>query len=103
MSSEVESLIARGEYHAAARSLADDGDLEGAQALLERVWDFAAAAGMARARGDRGATLRLLLDGKDMGGASLLLAEILERRLAPELSAAAEVCERRRMWREAAQ
>ena len=102
-SSEVESLIARGEYHAAARSLADEGDLEAAQALLERVWDFPAAAAMARARGDRVATMRLLLDGKDVGGASLVLADILERSASDELSAAADLCERRRLWREAAQ
>jgi serine/threonine-protein kinase len=98
---EVEALIRAGSYAEAAARLRTRGELERAQALYERIWDFRSAAACARERGDRPTLLRLLLDAKDFAEAARVGQELLTA--APgEQTRAADVYERRRMWAEAA-
>ncbi|HZS38722.1 MAG TPA: protein kinase [Polyangia bacterium] len=98
---DVEALIAAGRYAEAAAELRRLGQLERSQALYEKIWDFRAAAEVARERGDRPALLRLLLDAKDLAEAARVGQTLLT---APpgEQSRAADVYERRRLWAEAA-
>lgn len=99
--SDPEALIAAGKYAEAAARLRQLGDLGRAQALYEKIWDFRAAAEIARERGDRPALLRLLLDARDFAEAARV-GEVLQRAAPEEQARAAEVYERRRMWAEAA-
>ena len=98
---DIETLIALGKYGEAAAEARRQGDLGRAQQLYERIWDFRAAADVARERGDKPELLRLLLDARDFGEASRL-GEALHAAAAPEQERAADVYERRRMWAEAA-
>jgi eukaryotic-like serine/threonine-protein kinase len=101
-SADIEALVAAGKHAEAAAELRRAGELERAQALYEKIWDFRAAADVARERGDRPALLRLLLDAKELAEAARVGHELLG---APpgEQARAADVYERRRMWAEAAQ
>src|SRR5262245_894716 len=101
MPDEVDTLVRDGRYAEAARELRRRGDLERAQALLEKIWDFRGAAEIARERGDRPLVLRLLLDGKAFAEAARLGQE-LHTGAPGEQTRAAEVYEKRRMWGEAA-
>src|SRR5438094_692212 len=98
---DVEALVAAGRYAEAAGELRRAGQLERAQALYEKIWDFRAAAEVARERGDRPTLLRLLLDAKDTAEAARVGQALLT---APpgEQARAADVYERRRSWAEAA-
>ena len=100
----VRSLVAEGRYAEAARELQRVGELERAQALYEKIWDFRAAAEVARERGDRPALLRLLIEAKDFVEARRLGQSLADSsRTAPgEQARAVEVYERQRMWAEAA-
>jgi serine/threonine-protein kinase len=97
----VDALLAEGRYAEAAAELRRSGDLPRAQALYEKIWDFRAAAEVARERGDRPTLLRLLLEAKDFAEAARVGQALLGA--APgEQARAAEVYIRRRMWAEAA-
>lgn len=98
---DIERLIAAGSYADAARALEGRGELDRAQALLERIWDFQAAAGIARRRGDRPDLLRLLIDAKDLPGVARALAD-LDGAPREERVRAAEILERKRLLPEAA-
>ncbi|HEX2573012.1 MAG TPA: protein kinase [Polyangia bacterium] len=95
------ALLQAGAYAEAARALRRLGDLERAQALYEKVWDFATAAEVAAERGDRPELLRLLLEAKDLPRAAQLGQEI-QSGTALEQERAARVYEQKRMWPEAA-
>jgi len=98
---DIDTLIAAGKYAEAAAALRTEGQLERAQALYEKIWDFRSAAACARERGDRPALLRLLLDARELADAARVGQELLTA--APgEQARAAEVYERRRLWAEAA-
>ncbi|HUS65644.1 MAG TPA: protein kinase [Kofleriaceae bacterium] len=98
---EIDTLLAEGKYAEAAGLLRRCGELERAQALYEKIWDFRRAADVARERGDKPSLLRLLLDAKDVPESARVGRELLSA--APgEQARAAEVYERRRMWAEAA-
>ena len=97
---DIDALLGAGKYAEAAAELRRLGDLDRAQALYEKIWDFRAAAEVARERGDRPALLRLLLDAKDFAEAGRVGHELLAGTTA-EQARAAEVYERRRMWAEA--
>ena len=99
---QIETAIAAGDYQAASRMAAAAGDLTRAQALLEKVWDFAGAAAIAELRSDRVAALRLHLEARDVARAAEVTAALVAEGNREALSQAAEVCERKRMWREAA-
>src|SRR5262245_14281239 len=104
MPSPIDTLLAEGRYAEAARELRRIGELERAQALYEKIWDFRSAAEVARERGDRPTLLRLLLEARDFVEARAL-GQILADpgRAAPgEQARAAEVYERHRLWAEAA-
>src|SRR5262249_40096250 len=96
-----EALLAAGKHVEAAEELRRRGDLEQAQAILEKIWDFRAAASVARERGDRPALLRLLLEAREFTEASLV-GEAIRSGAPGEQARAAAVYERRRMWAEAA-
>lgn len=98
---DVAALLQVGAYAEAARALRRLGDLERAQALYEKIWDFAAAAEVAAERGDRPELLRLLLEVKDLPRAAQLGREI-QGGTAFEQERAARVYEQKRMWAEAA-
>jgi serine/threonine-protein kinase len=98
---DVEALIASGRHAEAARELRRRGELERAQALYEKLWDFRSAAEVARERGDRPSLLRLLLDARDFGEATRVGQALLGAAPGEQVRAA-EVYERRRMWAEAA-
>jgi serine/threonine-protein kinase len=98
---DIESLIAQGKYGEAAAEARKQGELERAQKLYEKIWDFRHAAEIARERGDRPELLRLLLDARDFAEAARL-GDDLQRAAPPEQARAADVYERRRMWAEAA-
>jgi hypothetical protein len=98
---DIETLIAQGKYAEAAAEARRHGDLARAQQLYERIWDWRAAAGVARERGDRPELLRLLLEARDFAEAAWL-GETLHRGTTVEQERAAELYERRRMWAEAA-
>ena len=98
---DVEALIGAGKLAEAAAELRAKGDLERAQSLYEKLWDFRTAAEIARERGDRPDALRLLLE----AGALAEAAELSDQLLGAdrgEQRRAAELYERRRMWAEAA-
>jgi serine/threonine-protein kinase len=98
---DIDALLAAGRHAEAARELRRLGQLERAQELLEKIWDFRGAAEVARERGDKPTLLRLLLDGRDFAEAARVGQALLAA--APgEQARAAEVYERRRMWAEAA-
>src|SRR5437764_3024092 len=101
MSADVDALIAAGKHAEAAAELRRLGQLDRAQALYEKIWDFRAAAEVARERGDRPALLRLLLDAKDMAEAARV-GQLLLSAPPGEQARAADVYERRRLWAEAA-
>ncbi len=97
---EIQALLEAGKHAEAAAALRAAGDLERAQDLYEKIWDFARAAEVARERGDRPALLRLLLDAKQIAEARQVGQALLSA--APgEQTRAAEVYERRRMFAEA--
>ena len=97
---DIDALLLAGRYPEAAAELRRLGELERAQGLYEKIWDFASAAEVARERGDRPVLLRLLLDAKDLAAAARVGQELLSA--APgEQTRAAEIYERRRMWAEA--
>src|SRR5437763_13613383 len=98
---DIETLIALGKYGEAAAEARRHGDLGRAQQLYERIWDFRAAADVARERGDKADLLRLLLDAKDFAEAGRV-GESLHAAAPPEQERGAEVYERRRMFAEAA-
>jgi tetratricopeptide (TPR) repeat protein len=98
---DIETLIALGKYGEAAAEARRHGDLGRAQQLYERIWDFRAAAEVARERGDKPDLLRLLLDARDFAEAARV-GEALHAAAAPEQERGADVYERRRMWAEAA-
>jgi eukaryotic-like serine/threonine-protein kinase len=98
---DIETLIALGKYGEAAAEARRHGDLGRAQQLYERIWDFRAAADVARERGDKPDLLRLLLDARDFTEAARI-GEALHAAAAPEQERSADVYERRRMWAEAA-
>jgi serine/threonine-protein kinase len=105
---EAETLLAAGKHGEAAAVFRQIGQLERAEAIYERIWDFASAAEVARERGDRPAAIRLLLDAKRPGDAARELAAMLHgvggaRGEPPELLRAAEVYEKRRHFAEAGQ
>ena len=52
MSAPIDQLIRNGDYAEAAKLARENGDLEQAAKLYERVWDFAAAAACAREAGN---------------------------------------------------
>jgi eukaryotic-like serine/threonine-protein kinase len=98
---EIQALLDAGKHAEAAAALRAAGDLERAQDLYEKIWDFARAAEVARERGDRPALLRLLLDAKQIAEARQIGQALLSA--APgEQTRAAEVYERRRLFAEAA-
>jgi serine/threonine-protein kinase len=97
----VDALLAAGRYGEAARALRRLGELERAQSLFEKIWDFHSAAEVARERGDRPALLRLLLDAREFTEAARV-GQALHGSAPGEQARAAEVYERRRMWAEAA-
>ncbi|HEY7953721.1 MAG TPA: protein kinase [Polyangia bacterium] len=98
---DLDAWVAAGRYPEAAAELRRRGELERAQALYEKIWDFRAAAEVARERGDRPSLLRLLIDAKELAEAAQVGHALLSA--APgEQARAAEVYERRRMWAEAA-
>jgi serine/threonine-protein kinase len=101
---EIDALIAAGRYAEAARDLRRSGQLERAQALYEKIWDFRSAAEVARERGDRPALLRLLIEAKDFVEARRLGQSLLDPAAATagEQARAVEVYERHRLWAEAA-
>jgi serine/threonine-protein kinase len=99
--SEIEGLLHSGKYADAARAHLESGELQKAQALFEKIWDFASAAEVARKRGDRADELRLLLEAKDLPAAARL-GETLAASDDGERRRAAEVYEKKRMWAEAA-
>lgn len=98
----VAALIARGDHAEAAAALRAQGDLKRAQQLYERIWDFRAAAEIARARGDQADELRLLLQAGDTAEAERLHGTLLR---APEAAqrAAERLYEDRRLFAQAAQ
>jgi serine/threonine-protein kinase len=99
---DVEALIAAGKWAEAAAELRRAGQLERAQRLYEKIWDFRSAAELARERGDRPDLLRLSLEAKDHAEAARVGRELLTA--APgEAARAAQVYEDKRMWAEAAQ
>ncbi len=98
---DIETLVAQGKYGDAAAEARKTGDLERAQQLYERIWDWKNAADVARERGDKPELLRLLLDGRDFAEAARV-GETLQHAAPPEQERAADVYERRRMWAEAA-
>jgi serine/threonine-protein kinase len=98
---EIDRLVAEGRYAEAADALRRAGDLEAAQAMYEKIWDFRSAAEAARERGDRPALLRLLIDAKAWSEAAQV-GDALRSAAPGEQARAAEVYERRRMWAEAA-
>src|SRR5581483_188881 len=99
---DVEALIAAGKYGEAAAELRRAGQLERAQRLYEKIWDFRSAAELARERGDRPDLLRLSLEAKDHAEAARVGRELLTA--APgEAARGAQVYEDKRMWAEAAQ
>src|SRR4051812_35752369 len=98
---DIETLIALGKYGEAAAEARRLGDLGRAQQLYERIWDFRAAADVARERGDRPELLRLLLDAKDFAEAGRV-GEAMHSAAPPEQERGADVYERRRMFAEAA-
>ncbi len=99
MDPQIAALIAAGRHAEAARALESVGDWVAAQAIYERIWDYAAAARLARQRGDDLAELRLLLDGKQPDEAQRVASELRE----PErLAIAADLYAQRRRWSEAA-
>ena len=102
--SPIDALLAAGRYADAARELRRLGDLERAQALYEKIWDFRTAAEVARERGDRPTLLRLLLEARDFNEARRVGHELADpERAAPgEQARAADVYERHRLWAEAA-
>jgi serine/threonine-protein kinase len=98
---EIDALVAAGKYAEAAALARKQGELQRAQGLYEKIWDFRSAAECARERGDRPTVLRLLLDAKEFADAARVGQELLTA--APgEQARAAEVYERRRQWAEAA-
>jgi serine/threonine-protein kinase len=98
---DIDALIAAGKYAEAAAALRQAGQLERAQSLYEKIWDFRSAAACARERGDRPTLLRLLIDAKELAEAARVGQELLTA--APgEQARAADVYERRRLWAEAA-
>jgi tetratricopeptide (TPR) repeat protein len=98
---DIEQLIASGKYADAAVEARRLGDLVRAQQLYERIWDWRAAAAVARERGDRPELLRLLLEARDFVEAARV-GEALHGGAAVEQERGAETYERRRMWGEAA-
>jgi serine/threonine-protein kinase len=84
----VETLVARGDYAAAAARAAAGGQLARAIQLYERIWRFADAVPLALAQGDRPLAVRLALDAGDVPGA-LAIAAAIPADAAPALAAAA--------------
>jgi serine/threonine-protein kinase len=104
---DVHELLQQGKYAEAAAELRRLGQLDEAQKLYERLWDWRAAAEVAQERGDRPALLRFLLEAKDPVAAARVGQALLAGVGGPpgtptELTRAAEVYERHRMWGEAA-
>ncbi len=100
----IEALLTAGRHGEAAAALAERGgraDLERAIAIYERLWNFRAAAALARKLGDRPRALRLALEAKDPAELAAAAAE-LERASPEERRAAVQLYEARRMWQEAA-
>lgn len=86
----IEELVERGEVEAAAQRLVDGGRVGDAVQLLERHWNFGAAAGIALDAGDVVAALRNLLRAEAWKEA----AELVDG-LEADLACCAEVCEQR--------
>jgi len=104
---DVHELLQQGNYAEAAAELRRLGQLEQAQQLYERLWDWPKAAEVAQERGDRPALLRFLLEAKDPVAAARVGQALLAGVGGPpgtptELTRAADVYERHRMWGEAA-
>ena len=96
-----EALREAGRLAEAAAAFRQRGDLARAEAIYAELWDFRAAADVARERGDRPAELGHLLAAGDADAASAV-GQALERGAEAELRRAAEVYERHRRWSEAA-
>src|SRR5688572_9489818 len=96
---EIDALIAAGDVAAAATAARARGQLGRAMLLYERVWDFAAAAEVARQAGHGEAELRNLLDAHELAAAVALGERMAEAGAA---LAAAAVFEARRQPGEAA-
>jgi serine/threonine-protein kinase len=101
MHPDIDALVAAGKYAEAAAQARRHGDLGSAQRLYERIWDFRAAAEVARERGDRPDLLRLLLEARDFSEAARV-GDALHGAAPLEQTRAAQVYERSRMWSEAA-
>jgi serine/threonine-protein kinase len=99
--SDIEAHLQAGRYAEAARAARQAGQLERAQGLFEKIWDFAAAAECAREAGDLPGALRNLIDARDVDGQQAL-ASLLPAAQENVRRAAARVYEGRRMWSEAA-
>src|SRR5688572_7628893 len=63
-SETVATLVARGDYRAAAVRAESNGDLRTAIALLERIWRFSEALPLAERLGDRPLAIRVALDAR---------------------------------------
>jgi serine/threonine-protein kinase len=101
----IATLIARGDYAEAAAALRAQGapgDLQRAQQLYERIWDFRAAAAIAHDRGDQADELRLLLQAGDAAEAERLHGRLLRAPAAAQ-RAAEQIYEDRRLFTQAAQ
>src|SRR5689334_144370 len=88
---EIDSLIAAGRHAEAAAMLVERGELQRAESVLEKIWDFAGAAAIAQMRGDRVAWLRFLVEARDAAGVAQAMTDLLASGLADEQRAAAEV------------
>ncbi len=99
---EIDALVNAGAWADAARKLVDGGQLAEAQALYEKIWDFAEAAAIAERRGDRVDELRLRIEAKDLPGVARLGEAIASGGDEGERRRAAEVYERKRRYGEAA-
>ncbi len=98
---EVAALLAQGSHAEAALHYFRRGRLLEAQQLYERLWNFGAAAQMARARGDLPDLLRLLLEARELAEAAKVGTLLLDGAR-PDQERAAAFYERRQMWPEAA-
>ncbi len=98
---DIAQLLASGQHQEAALAYFRRGRLREAQQIYERLWNFGAAAEMARARGDLPDQLRLLLEARELAAAAKVGAQ-LQAAAATEKARAAQIYEQRQMWPEAA-
>jgi tetratricopeptide (TPR) repeat protein len=96
-----EALREQGKLAEAAAAFRRRGDLQLAETLYAELWDFHAAADVARERGDKVAELGHLLSANDATGAALV-GQAVEHGSDIEVRRAATLYERHRRWLEGA-